>query len=256
MSPMSRSGLATALVIALTLPGVGCYAKRASRMAEKTIEGGSDFDNLGPWVLVTAPGSVLVAGGQLALGSVIPFGDGVDPREPEVKWFHAYSGDMRPGEEVGILCHTDPATWVTGIRPASGGAWRSARHEKWHFPTCIEALPGRYEIEVNYFERNHEDEREESVSRQAESTEPTYAIWQARAGQVDRLEVEIGELEPAQGQPPQRHIPRSRALGTTWWQLNESEWYVRVVPYGEWDNQDDEIVEARAAWAVWETRRR
>ena len=76
MSPMSRSGLATALVIALTLPGVGCYAKRASRMAEKTIEGGSDFDNLGPWVLVTAPGSELVAASEAALAEAKTKGPG------------------------------------------------------------------------------------------------------------------------------------------------------------------------------------
>jgi len=253
---MLRTGLAAALLIAFTLPITGCYAKRASRMAEKTIATGSDFETLGPWVVVTAPGAVLVAGGQMAVGSLVPLGGGVDPREPETKWFRAYAGDMRPGEEVGILCHSDLATWVTGIRPASGGAWRSARHEKWHFPTCIEALPGRYEIEVNYFERDHDDDRDESVSRQAESTAPTYAIWQARPGQVDRLEVLIGEPEPAQGRPPQRHIPRSRALGTTWWELNESDWYVRVVPFGEWSDQEDEIVEARSAWAVWETKRR
>jgi len=258
-SPL-RGGLAAALVILLTLNFslalAGCYTKRATRMASKTIESGSDFDHLGPWVLVTAPGSVLVAGGQLAVGSLLPLGGGVDPREPEVKWFHAYTGEMLPGEEVGILCHTDPATWVTGIRAASGGSWRSARHEKWHFPECIEALPGRYEIEVHYFERDHEDDRDESVSRQAESTEPTFAIWEAQPGQVDRLEVQIGDPQPAQGQPPQRHIPRSRALGTTWWELRESEWYVRVMPYGGWDEQQDEIVEARSAWVDWETKRR
>jgi hypothetical protein len=253
---MLRTCFAAVLCVAFALPLAGCYAKRASRAAEKTIKSGTDFDNLGPWVLVTAPGSVLVAGGQMAVGSVVPFGRGVDPREPEFKWYHAYSGEMRPGEEVGILCHTDPSTWVTGIRPASGGGWRSARHEKWHFPVCIEALPGRYEIEVNYFQRQHEDDRDESVSRQAESTEPTYSIWEARPGQVDRLEVRIGSPQPAQGQPPQRHIPRSRALGTTWWELNESEWFVRVVPDGEWQSQEGAIVEQRAAWAVWEDKRR
>jgi hypothetical protein len=233
----------------------GCYTKRATRAANKTVERGFDFDSHGPWILVTAPGSLLLAGGQVAVGSVIPFGKGVDPREPEIKWYHAYPGEMRSGEEVGILCHVDLAAWVTGIRPASGGAWRTARHEKWHFPACLEALPGRYEIEVNYFDRDHEDDREESVSRQAESTEPTYAIWEARAGQIDRLEVHIGAREPAQGQPPQRHIPRSRALGTTWWELNESEWFVRVVPEGQWQAQEGPLVKQRAAWAAWETKR-
>lgn len=253
---MSRTRVVAALLIAFVLPSAGCYAKRATRMAEKTLQSGFDFDAHGPWLLVTVPGSLLVAGGQLAVGSVIPFGKGVDPREPEIKWYRAYPGDMRPGEEVGILCHADRASWVTGIRPASGGVWRTARHEKWHFPVCIEALPGRYEIEVNYFAREHEDDRDESVSRQAESTEPTYAIWEARAGRVDRLEVQIGDPEPAHGQPPQRHIPRSRALGTTWWELKESDWYVRVVPGGPWETLEGPIVEQRAAWAAWETKQR
>jgi hypothetical protein len=252
---MLRTSLAAALLFALAVPTVGCYTKRATRMAKKTIERGFDFDTLGPWLLITAPGSLIVAGGQVVVGSVIPLGAGVDPREPEVKWFHAYPGEMRPGEEVGILCHGERATWVTGIRPASGGEWRSARHEKWHFPVCVEALPGRYEIEVNYFDRAHDDDREESVSRQAESTEPTYAIWEAHAGRVDRLEVRIGKPEPAHGQPPQRHIPRSRALGTTWWDLQESEWYVRVVPGDSWEVQEEGLVEQRSAWAVWETKR-
>lgn len=253
---MLRTVLAAALSVATLASLAGCYTQRATRAARKTLESGVDFDTHGPWVLVTAPGSVLVAGGQLAVGSVVPLGRGVDPREPEFKWYHAYPGAMRPGEEVGILCHADQGTWVTGIRPASGGAWRTARDEKWHFPVCIEALPGRYEIEVNYFQREHEDDREESVSRQVESTEPTYAVWEARAGQVDRLEVRLGAPEPAQGQPPQRHIPRSRALGTTWWELQESDWFVQVVPGGPWGSQEGPIVEQRAAWAAWETRRR
>ncbi len=253
---MLRTSLAAALLALLTLPLAGCYTKRAMRAAEKTVASGFDFDSHGPWVLVTVPGSLLLAGGQLAVGSLVPFGKGVDPREPAIKWYHAYPGVMRAGEEVGILCHADPAAWVTGIRPSSGGPWHMARHEKWHFPVCLEALPGRYEIEVSYFEREHEDDRQESVNRQAESTEPTYAVWEARAGQIDRLEVQIGAREPAQGQPPQRHIPRSRALGTTWWELNESEWFVRVVSDGPWKVQEGVIVDQRTAWATWETKRR
>ena len=253
---MLRSGLVAVSLAALLLPSAGCYTRRAARWAETTIERGFDFDAHGPWILVTAPGSVVIAAGQLAVVSVVPMGKGVDPREPEGKWYHAYQGEMRSGDAVGILCHADGAAWVTGIRPASGGDWRPARHEKWHFPICIEALPGRYELEVHYFLRQHEDDRKESVNRQAESTEPTYVVWEAAAGRVDELTVHLGRPEPAQGRPPQRHIPRSRALGTTWWELNESEWYVSVAQAGRWEDTHGGIAEQRAAWETWETKRR
>lgn len=252
---MLRIGLVPALLLAFSLALGGCYAKHAMRRASNTVESGFDFDDHGPWILITGPGALLIAGGQLAVGSVIPYGKGVDPREPEAKWYHAYRGEMRPAEEVGILCHEDPATWVTGIRPAVGGEWHGARHEKWQFPVCIEALPGRYELRVHYFAREHEGDRDESVSRQAESTEPTYVAWQAVAGQVDVLRVYIGKPEPAAGTPPQRHIPRSRALGTTWWELQESDWYVRIEPTARWQDLEGPIVDERRAWVEWEKKR-
>jgi len=233
----------------------GCYAKSAVRRSDRIVRGGFDFDAHGPWVLVTAPGSLLLAGGNLAVGSLVPLGGGVDPREPENKWFIAYEGDMRSAEDVGILCHRDRATWVTGIRPASGGEWRKARHEKWHFPVCIEALPGRYELEVHYFARQHDDDREQSVSRQAESTEPSLVVWDARAGIVDLLSVRVGTRQPARGRAPQRHIPRSRALGTTWWELEESEWVAQIEPIADWSTLDGPVRAQRAAWVRWQEKR-
>jgi hypothetical protein len=253
---MLRPSLRILLLMACLLLLASCYASSASRRSGRIVRDGFDFDEHGPWVLLSGPGSLLLAGGNLALGSLVPLGGGVDPREPEAKWFRSYSGQMRPGEEVAILCHREPFTWVTGIRPESGGAWQGARHEKWHFPVCIEVLPGHYELEVHYFARESDDDHETSVSRQAESTRPSTVFWEAEAGRVYLLGAFLGKPEPAEGPPPQRHIPRSRALGTTWWELEESDWYVRIEPASDWSSLEGPVVEQRRAWMEYEARRR
>jgi hypothetical protein len=161
---------------------------------------------------------------------------------------------MRTPQEVGVLCHQDIATWVTGLRAEGTETWHVARLEKWHFPVCIEVLPGRYELEVHYYAREHEDDQELSVNRQAESTHPSVVVWEARAGQVDALVAEISAPEPAPGTPPQRHIPRSRARGTTWWELQESTWVVRIDSVADWDSIGAPIAAQRAAWVKWEER--
>lgn len=245
-----------ALLALLSLQAlVGCYASAAARRSGKLVRAGFDLDHYGPWVIVSGPGSLLVAGGNLLLGSLIPFGSGVDPREPEAKWFRAYPGSMRPEGEVALLCHRERATWITGIRPADGGSWQAARYEKWHFPVCLEALPGRYELEVHYFWRETEKEEEDSVSRQAESTEPSTLTWAAEAGQLYLLSAEFGDPGPAQGTPPQRHIPRSRDLGTTWWGLEESDWYASISRISDLDAIEGPVLDQRRDWLEYECRR-
>ena len=241
------------LAALLALPA--CYASSASRQSRKMVESGFDVDDFGPWVFVTGPGSLILAGGNMVLGSMIPLREGVHPLEPETKWYHAYEGSMRPVTEVAILCHRERATWVTGIRRGTGDEWQNARAEKWHFPVCIEALPGRYEVEVHYFSRETDDSDQESVSRQAESTEPSVAVWQADAGQVYLLSVEFGDPEPARNAPPQRHIPRSRDIGTTWWGLEESDWYVRVDRVADARNVQGPVLQHRKAWERYEALR-
>lgn len=250
----ARAGrLALGLAVLLALGG--CYAGAAARTSGKLVHAGFDLDDFGPWVVVTGPGSLLLAGGNLLVGSVVPLGGGVDPREPEVKWFHAYPGPMRPASEVALLCHRERATWITGIRPASGGRWQPARYAKWHFPVCIEALPGTYEVEVHYFWRETEKDDEENVSRQAESTAPSTAIWRAEAGRVYLLTAEFGDPVPAQGTPPQRHIPRTRDLGTTWWGLEESDWTVRIAAVGDTSALAGPLAKERRQWMEYECRR-
>jgi hypothetical protein len=247
-------GIALVAAVSLLLPA--CYATRAARQSKRIVSAGFDFEDHGPWVLVTAPGSLLLAAGNLAVGSLLPLGGGVDPREPEHKWFHAYPGAMLPGEQVAILCHRERATWVTAIRSQPGGAWQDARYEKWHFPVCIEVLPGSYELQVHYFAREHEDDQQESVTRQAESTAPSVLRWEAEAGQVYLLSAYLGDAKPSQATPPQRHIPRSRSLGTTWWGLEESEWYVRLERTAAWQALEGPVVERRRDWARYEASRR
>jgi hypothetical protein len=243
--------LASLAVSAMVLGG--CYTASAMRQSERIVRAGFDFDEHGPWVLIFGPGAVVLAAGNLALGSLVPLhGEAVDPREPEAKWFHAYEGEMRPPQEVAILCHRERATWVTGIRTLGSDAWTSARNEKWHFPVCIEALPGRYELEVHYFARETDDDREQSVSRQAESTSPTFEMWEAEAGRVYLLSAQLGEPEPTENTPPQRHIPRSRALGTSWWELEESDWQVQIESVAAWEELSGPVVEQRRAWVKWD----
>ncbi len=248
----ARAGL---LLLAALLALPGCYASAASRQSKRMVESGFDVDDFGPWVFVSGPASLLLAGGNMVLGSMIPMREGVHPLEPDTKWFHAYGGKMKPVSEVAILCHRQRATWVTGIRRTAGEEWQNARAEKWHFPVCIEALPGRYEVEVHYFSRETEKDDQESVSRQAESTEPSVAFWEADAGQVYLLSVEFGDPEPARNAPPQRHIPRSRDIGTTWWGLEESDWYVRVDRVADVASVEGQMLEHRKAWQRYEAIR-
>ena len=78
--PRRTLGLLLACVSVAAI--AGCYAQSAMRRSDRIVRGGFDFDAHGPWVLVTAPGSLLLAGGNLAVGSLIPLGGGVDPRAP------------------------------------------------------------------------------------------------------------------------------------------------------------------------------
>jgi hypothetical protein len=132
----------------------------------------------------------------------------------------------------------------------------AARHEKWHVPRCIEVLPGRYELEVHYFLRETEGGRERVVTRQAESTEPSLVEWNADAGGLYLLSAALGPPAPASGTPPRRHIPRSRSLGTSWWELETSEWTARIERLPSWESVDEPLREHRRVWIEYERRRR
>jgi len=236
--------------VCLALAGllVACQAPTAMRRSERIVHQGFDTDERGAWVVVTGPGSLLLAGANLAVGSFVPLGP---PLEPDQKWFRSYSGPMLPRAQVAVLCGRDHATSVERIRRPEGG-WIAARHEAWHFPLCIEVLPGHYELEVAYFRRDSDDASDRSVTLQAESTEPSVVEWEAEAGGLYELFAELGPRSPAAGGAPRRTIPRSRSLGTSWWELETSAWSARIARLPSWEAAPPEILEARGAWEQYE----
>ena len=58
----------------------------------------------------------------------------------------------------------------------------------------------------------------------------------------------------AGGLPPQRHIPRSRSLGTTWWELQESDFSIRVEHVASWDGIGGPTHEQRRQWDRYESK--
>jgi len=242
---------APAVCLALAALLVGCQGATALRRSERIVRRGFDTEERGGWVIFTGPGSLLLAGANLAVGSFVPLGP---PVEPEQKWFRTYSGPMLPTAQVAVLCGRDRATSVERLRRPEG-EWIPGRHEPWHFPRCIEVLPGLYELEVGYFRRDSDDGSERAVTLQAESTEPSLALWQAEAGGLYELFAELGARAPAAGGAPRRTIPRSRSLGTSWWELETSAWSARIERLPSWDAAPPELLAVRREWESYERDR-
>jgi hypothetical protein len=243
--------LASSCLTLAALLAAGCQLPAALRRSERMLARGFDREEHGAWVLVTAPASLLLAGGNALVGSVVPLGP---LPEPEEKWFRAYPGPMRPRDEVAVACHRERATTVERIR-RSGGEWVAARHEPWHFPRCLEVLPGRYELEVHYFRRDTDEGSERFVTLQAESTEPSTVEWRAEAGGIYQVAAALGPRAPAAGPAPRRHVPRSRSLGTSWWELETSAWSARVAKLASWEDAPRDVLAARDAWEAYERER-
>ena len=245
--------LPSAFAVCLALAGllVGCQAPAAMRRSERIVHQGFDTDERGGWVVLTGPGSLLLAGANLLVGSFVPLGP---PLEPDQKWFRSYSGPMLATTEVAVLCGRDRATSIERLR-RPGGEWIGARHAPWHFPRCIEVLPGRYELEVSYFRRDTDDASDRAVTLQAESTEPSVVEWQADAGGLYELFAVLGARTPSAGGAPRRTIPRSRSLGTSWWELETSDWSARIERLPSWDAAPPDVVTARRAWQDYERDR-
>jgi len=241
---------ACALAIASLLFLAGCQLPSALRRSGGMLRDGFDADERGGWVVLTAPASLLLAGGNLLVGSFVSLGP---PPEPEAKWFRSYSGPMLQREQVAVVCHRERATSIDRIR-RPGGEWVGARHAPWHFPLCLEVLPGRYELEVHYFRRDTDDASERFVTLQAESTEPSLVEWRAEAGGIYEVFAALGPRAPAAGAAPRRHIPRSRSIGTSWWELETSPWSARIARLASWETAP-EIEAARSAWQDYERER-
>ena len=247
-----RPAAALRALVAVALLLGGCAFPEAVRRSGRLLDDGFDREEHGGWVVLTAPASVLLAGGNLLVGGFVPLGQ---PLEPEDKWFRTYDGPMLPLEQVAVLCHRNDATRVDRLR-RPGGAWVEARHRAWHFPRCIEVLPGRYELEVGYFHRATDSGDEKLVTLQAESTEPSLVEWDAEAGALYELWAVVGPSAPAAGPAPRRTIPSSRALGTSWWDLETSPWQARIGRVASWEAADPRHAAARRAWEEYERARR
>ncbi len=235
---------------------LGCYAPSAGRRSVRILERGWDLRERGALVVLTGPVSLAHASADFAVHALVPLDyDGyflVDRREPPTQWFRRYAGPMRPPSEVSVLCHEERATFVEAIRDDSSPEWRQARDQAWHFPKCIEVLPGRYEIAVSYLLRRTDDARDKKSTMHIESTEPSTVHWNAEAGGAYLLRAVPGEPKPAPGPSPRSRISKSQSLGTSWLTLEVSDWVAEIERVDSWDALGEPVLEHRAAWERYE----
>ncbi len=209
------------LLLACTLPG-------AARRSSDTLKEGWDVDANGLGVLVTGPGATLLAAGGLAFYSVVPTDDpGI---EPSIKWFRFYEGPMKSATDVAILCHLDRATHVATIRRLEDLVPRAARYQEWHYPACIEAVAGEYELTVSYYARKTIDAGLSATTTTSESTTNSTTRWVAENGAVYVLGAVVGKPAAAPGSGPTYKLRRrSKELWDTRFKLEVSHWKAAIV---------------------------
>jgi hypothetical protein len=241
---------------------VGCYATSAARRSGETAASGWDRDKHGNWVVLTGPGMSLAAVGEFAAHAVIP--DDYFPAargEPEQKWFRFYTGPMQPIEDVAILCNRERATAVTTIRSQDQERATYARHQKWHYPQCIEVLPGTYELNVDFYSRETFP-REFAVSTYStESTSPATVTWTPVAGVTYELTALLGDVAPSPGMAYSgttiKRLTRTKTkLGASEFTLDEGHWLAIVEPVPSVESIAFPVLEQREAWRSYELRRR
>ena len=259
-----RDILLRALAVLACAALVGCWLPSAARRSARIAGQGFDRDRFGNYVYLTGPGGVIAATVDLAFHVIVPIDyDGyflVDRREPDDKWFRAYDGPMLPLERVAIVCKGEQGIHIRTIRRLSEPQPTEARYEKWHFPKCIEALPGTYELTVAFFARKTYDRDASTVTYNVESTAPAVVGWNAVAGRAYVMSALLGKKKPAPGTaPPGSTVRTVRAsktkLGTSTFMLDVAKWTVRIDPVSSWDNLATPALEHRARWEQYERRR-
>jgi len=263
---MRCRGLARVLLTLLLCAVLGgCYLPSALRRSQRIVAGGFDWSEHGAWVAATGPAMTVVAAGDLLVHAFVPLHyDGyflLDRREPRHKWFWAYRGPMLPLDQVAVLCKTKDSLHIAGIQGRFDFEPREARHEAWHFPECIEVVPGTYYLTVEYYSRRHYDTNSQLGTFTTESTTPAVVEWDARAGVVYRMDSRLGALSPGPGTQGSgstiREIPQSkRKLGTSRFALDVGTWYVIVTPIASFSELEQPVLEYRAAWQRYEFERR
>jgi hypothetical protein len=259
----ARAVSGIALLLCFTL--VGCYVPSAARRSARLVKQGWDRDIWGNYVVLTGPGMSILAVGDFAVHALVPFQyDGyflIDRREPQQKWFRFYTGPVQPIDRVAILCNRERATTVTTIRTEEQERATYARHQKWHYPQCIEVLPGTYELKVDFYSRETFRKDYAIATYSTESTSPATITWQAEAGCVYLLSAVLGDVTPApgvaySGTTLKRLTRTSTNLGTSEFTLDEGHWLAILEKVDGFDEIDSPVLEHREAWRRYELRRR
>ncbi len=249
-----QRSFAPALALVLLAGLTACALSDAARRSSETLKKGWDFDANGLRVLYTGPGATVRAAGDLALYSMRPAR--FSSKEPEVKWFRFYDGPMRHEEEVAILCHLDSATHISSIRRITDPVAVEARYEPWHYPACIEATPGEYEITVSYYSRKTVEREMLATTTTSESTTDSTTQWNAEPGAVYVLAAVIGKpaLAPGEG-PSYKPRRRTKELWDTSFSLEVSHWKAAIVQLPKTAQLDVPIRAHRETWRRHESRR-
>ncbi len=242
-----------------------CYVPSAARRSGHMIRDGWDRETWGTYVVLTGPGMSLLAVGDFAVHAFIPLHyDGyflVDRGEPVQKWFRLYTGPMQPIEKVAILCNRERATTVTTIRTGNEERATYARHQKWHYPQCVEVLPRTYQLEVDFYSRETLRRDFSVATYSTESTSPATVTWEAEVGGVYELSAVLGGVSPAPGMAHSgttlKRLTRTKTtLGTSEFTVDEGHWLAIVEKIPSIASIDSPVIEHREAWKRYELRRR
>jgi hypothetical protein len=262
---MTVARRATVVASLLCFLLAGCYVPSAARRSGRIIRHGWDHKTWGTYVVLTGPGMSLLAVGDFAVHAFVPLHyDGyflVDRSEPEQKWFRFYTGPMQPIENVTILCNRERATTVATIRTDDQERATHARHQKWHYPQCIEVLPGAYQLEVDFYSRETFRREFSDATYSTESTSPASVTWEAEKGGVYELSAVFGGVTPApgivySGTTIKRLTRTSTNLGTSEFTLDEGHWLAIVEKVPSIEAIESPVIEHREAWKRYELRRR
>jgi hypothetical protein len=226
---------------------------------------GWDREEFGNYVALTGPGMSLLAMGDFAIHALVPLHyDGyflIDRTEPAQKWFRFYTGPMQPIEDVAILCNRERATTVTTIRTESQERATYARHQKWHYPQCIEVLPGSYELTVDFYSRETFRRDLTDATYSTESTSPATVTWSPKAAEVYQLSALLGDTSPTPGTAyagtTVKRLTRSATkLGASEFTFDEGHWVAIIEKIPSIESIDAPVAEQREAWKRYEFRRR
>jgi hypothetical protein len=251
-------------VVLLCAVLVGCFAPSAARRSGRMIANGWDHDRYGGYVVLTGPAMSLLAIPDFAVHALIPIHyDGyflVDRKEPGQKWFRFYNGPIQPIEEVAILCSRERSTTVSTIRSDQHERATFARHQKWHYPQCIEVLPGSYELKVDFYSRETFRRDLSVATYSTESTAPASITWTPAAGEFYELWAQLGDVTPTPGTGYKgttiKRLTRSHTnLGASEFTLDEGHWLAIVEKVPSIEFFPSPVLEHREAWRRYEMRK-